>query len=422
MNAHHPLGLFMNRLRLIFCKNTQFYLYIEISSVLFSFFAVFLLSLQSKSYKEPMILENISIINYKNIKGVNLDLSPKINCLIGHNGVGKTNFLDAIYYLSFCRSANNPIDSQIIMHDENFFMLEGNYRTEQGDIENIYCGMKRGTKKHFKRNKKEYKRLSQHIGLVPLIYVSPSDSSLIEGGSEGRRRLMDVVISQYDHSYMELLSNYNKALQQRNALLKMEEEPDSSLLDIWEQEMARNGELLFQKRLAFVDELVPVFQQIYQQISGQREIVSLRYISHCQRGPLLDVIQRDRFKDRAVGYSLHGVHRDDLEMLIGDFQMKREGSQGQNKTFVLALKLAQFDFLRRTSSTTTPLLLLDDIFDKLDAQRVESIVQLVSGDNFGQIFITDTNRDHLDKILSKSDGEYKIFTVEGGDIELMNNS
>ncbi len=421
MNAHHPLGLFMNRLRLIFCKNTQFYLYIEISSVLFSFFAVFLLSLQSKSYKEPMILENISIINYKNIKGVNLDLSPKINCLIGHNGVGKTNFLDAIYYLSFCRSANNPIDSQIIMHDENFFMLEGNYRTEQGDIENIYCGMKRGTKKHFKRNKKEYKRLSQHIGLVPLIYVSPSDSSLIEGGSEERRRLMDVVISQYDHSYIELLSNYNKALQQRNALLKMEE-PDSSLLDIWEQEMARNGELLFQKRLAFVDELVPVFQQIYQQISGQREIVSLRYISHCQRGPLLDVIQRDRFKDRAVGYSLHGVHRDDLEMLIGDFQMKREGSQGQNKTFVLALKLAQFDFLRRTSSTTTPLLLLDDIFDKLDAQRVESIVQLVSGDNFGQIFITDTNRDHLDKILSKSDGEYKIFTVEGGDIELMNNS
>ena len=422
MNSHHPFGLFMNRLRLIFCKNTQFYLYIEISNVLFSFFAVFLLSLQSKSYKEPMILENISIINYKNIKGVNLDLSPKINCLIGHNGVGKTNFLDAIYYLSFCRSANNPIDSQIIMHDENFFMLEGNYRTEQGDIENIYCGMKRGTKKHFKRNKKEYKRLSQHIGLVPLIYVSPSDSSLIEGGSEERRRLMDVVISQYDHSYIELLSNYNKALQQRNALLKMEEEPDSSLLDIWEQEMARNGELLFQKRLAFVDELVPVFQQIYQQISGQREIVSLRYISHCQRGPLLDVIQRDRFKDRAVGYSLHGVHRDDLEMLIGDFQMKREGSQGQNKTFVLALKLAQFDFLRRTSSTTTPLLLLDDIFDKLDAQRVESIVQLVSGDNFGQIFITDTNRDHLDKILSKSDGEYKIFTVEGGDIELMNNS
>lgn len=363
-----------------------------------------------------MILKNISIINYKNIKGVNLELSPKINCLIGHNGVGKTNFLDAIYYLSFCRSAGNPIDSQIITHGEDFFMLEGNYLDDGGDVENIYCGMKRGSKKHFKRNKKEYKRLSQHIGLIPLIFVSPADASLIEGGSEERRKLLDVVISQYDYSYIEALTNYNKALQQRNALLKMDEEPDAALMEIWEQEMARNGELIYQKRDQFVQELIPIFQRIYQHISGQREEVSLKYVSHCQRGPLLEVIQRDRFKDRAVGYSLHGVHRDDLEMLIGDFQMKREGSQGQNKTFVLALKLAQFDFLRRTSSNTTPLLLLDDIFDKLDAQRVEAIVQLVSGENYGQIFITDTNRDHLDKILHESDGDYKIFTVENGNL------
>lgn len=367
-----------------------------------------------------MILKNISIINYKNIKAVNLELSPKINCLIGHNGVGKTNFLDAIYYLSFCRSANNPIDSQVITHREDFFMLEGNYLNDHGDVENIYCGMKRGSKKHFKRNKKEYKRLSQHIGLIPLVFVSPADTSLIDGGSEERRKLMDVVISQYDYSYIEALTNYNKALQQRNALLKMEDEPDSTLMEIWEQEMARNGELIYQKRDAFVNELIPVFQRIYQHISGQREQVSLHYISHCQRGDLLDVIQRDRFKDRAVGYSLHGVHRDDLEMMIGDYQMKREGSQGQNKTFVLALKLAQFDFLRRTCSKTTPLLLLDDIFDKLDAQRVEAIVQLVSGENYGQIFITDTNRDHLDKILHDSDGDYKIFMVEDGNLTLNN--
>ena len=366
-----------------------------------------------------MILKNISIINYKNIKAANLELSPNINCLIGHNGVGKTNFLDAIYYLSFCRSAYNSIDSQVITHDEAFFMLEGNYVNDGGeDVENIYCGMKRGTKKHFKRNKKEYKRLSQHIGLIPLIFVSPADTSLIEGGSEERRKLMDVVISQYDYSYIEALSNYNKALQQRNALLKMEEEPDMALMEIWEQEMARNGELIFQKRDQFVRELIPVFQQIYQHISGNREEVTLRYVSHCQRGPLLEVIQRDRFKDRAVGYSLHGVHRDDLEMLIGDYQMKREGSQGQNKTFVLALKLAQFSFLKRTVSNTTPLLLLDDIFDKLDAQRVEAIVQLVSGDNFGQIFITDTNRDHLDQILHNMEGDYKIFSVEDGDVHL----
>lgn len=369
-----------------------------------------------------MILKNISIINYRNIKSANLELSPKFNCLIGHNGVGKTNFLDAIYYLSFCRSAYNPIDSQVICHDEGFFMLEGNYLSDMGDMENIYCGMKRGTKKHFKRNKKEYKRLSQHIGLIPLIFVSPSDTAIIEGGSEERRRLMDVVISQYDHSYIEALANYNKALQQRNALLKMEEEPDMALMEIWEQEMATNGELLYQKRKAFVEELVPVFQRIYQHISGNREEVSLSYESHCQRGALLDVIQRDRFKDRAVGYSLHGVHRDDLSMLIGGYQMKREGSQGQSKTFVLALKLAQFDFLRRTCSNTTPLLLLDDIFDKLDAQRVEAIVELVASDGFGQIFITDTNRDHLDQILHNSVCDYKIFHVEGGEISLKEES
>lgn len=189
---------------------------------------------------------------------------------------------------------------------------------------------------------------------------------------------MDVVISQYDNTYIEALSNYNKALQQRNALLKMETEPDVTLMELWEQQMAMNGELLFAKRQAFVNELIPLFQQIYQHISGDKERVGLHYISHCQRGPLLEVIQRDRFKDRAVGYSLHGVHRDDLEFTIGDYQMKREGSQGQNKSYVIALKLAQFSFLKRTCSNTTPLLLLDDIFDKLDAQRVEAIVQLVS--------------------------------------------
>ena len=199
---------------------------------------------------------------------------------------------------------------------------------------------------------------------------------------------MDVVISQYDHTYIEYLSNYNKALQQRNALLKMETEPDATLMELWEQQMAINGEQL------------------------------LHYISHCQRGPLLEVIQRDRFKDRAVGYSLHGVHRDDLEFTIGDYQMKREGSQGQNKSFVIALKLAQFSFLKRTCSNTTPLLLLDDIFDKLDAQRVEAIVQLVSSDSFGQIFITDTNRDHLDQILHRLDGDYKIFAVENGEMNV----
>ena len=274
--------------------------------------------------------------------------------------------------------------------------------------------MKRGTKKHFKRDGKAYSRLSDHIGLIPVVFVSPADTLLIDGVSEDRRRLMDMVISQYDRSYIELLSGYNKALQQRNALLRMEQEPDLAVLEIWEQQMAVNGEKLYEKRKAFVDELIPIFQRIYQQIAAGKEQVSLRYVSHCERGPLLDVIQRDRAKDRVVGYSLHGVHRDELEMLIDGYPVRREGSQGQHKTFVIALKLAQFDFLKRTVSATTPLLLLDDIFDKLDAQRVERIVRLVSDDGYGQIFITDTNRQHLDQILSSGTTDYKLFRVDNG--------
>lgn len=361
-----------------------------------------------------MILRKLSILNYKNISEAQLELSPKMNCFIGSNGAGKTNVLDVVYYLSFCRSASNPIDSQVIRHEEPFCMIEGEYWNDDNQ-EIISCGMKRGVKKHFKRNKKEYRKLSEHIGLIPLVVVSPSDTLLIEGGSEERRRLMDMVISQYDRSYIDHLNRYNTALAQRNTLLKMEDqEPDPSLMQIWEEQMAEEGEQLFLRRRSFVEELIPVFQEYYQQISQHREQVGLNYVSHCQRGPLLDVIQRDRIKDRAVGYSLHGVHRDDLEFTLDGHMMKREGSQGQNKTYVIALKLAQFDFLKRTASQTIPLLLLDDIFDKLDASRVEQIVKLVSGDNFGQIFITDTNRDHLDQILSSSALDYKIFQVEDG--------
>ena len=212
---------------------------------------------------------------------------------------------------------------------------------------------------------------------------------------------MDVVISQYDNLYMDALTRYNKALQQRNSMLKQEDEPDGTLLELLEMQMAEHGETLYQKRAAFVEELTPVFQRIYQTISGDREQVTLEYVSHCQRGPLLDV---------------HGIHKDDLVMKLGGYPMKREGSQGQNKTYVLALKLAQFDFLRRTAGNNTPWLLLDDIFDKLDSSRVEQIVRLVSGDDFGQIFITDTNRDHLDKILQGSGFSYKLFSVENGEI------
>lgn len=365
------------------------------------------------SYLCTMILEKLSLINYKNIREATLELSPKINCMIGRNGVGKTNILDAVYFLSFCHSASNPVDSALIRHDENFLMLEGIYLPTGITIS---CGMKHGSKKHFRRNKKEYRRLSEHIGLIPLVMVSPADTLLIDGGSEERRRLMDMVISQYDHTYMEAVTRYNKALQQRNAMLKQEEEPDPEIIGLWEEQMAFEGERIYQRRQSFVSELTPIFQHYYERISSNREQVAIDYVSHCQRGPLLEVIQRDRQKDRIMGYSLHGTHRDDLVFSLGGHPIRREGSQGQHKTFVIALKLAQFDFLKRTNGGNTPILLLDDIFDKLDSSRVEEIVKLVAGEEFGQIFITDTNREHLDQILAASSHDYKIFFVDNGDI------
>ena len=364
-----------------------------------------------------MILKKISVLNYKNIAQAELEFSPKMNCFIGHNGVGKTNLLDAVYFLSFCKSATNAVDSQDIRHGEEFFMLQGEYERENGEPEVVYCGLKRRQKKSFKRNKKEYKRLSEHIGLIPLVLVTPADAALIAGGSEERRRFMDMVIVQYDHEYLEALTRYNKALQQRNVLLKQEEEPDEELMRVWEEIMAQEGTTIYEKRKAYVEEFIPVFQDFYSRISQGKEEVGLQYVSHGQRGDLLEVIRRDRAKDRVMGYSLHGIHKDDLEMTLGGFPIKREGSQGQNKTYLIALKLAQFDFLRRTGSRTVPLLLLDDIFDKLDADRVEQIVKLVSGEQFGQIFVTDTNRDHLDRILEKMDNDYKLFYVEKGEVK-----
>ena len=363
-----------------------------------------------------MILKQISILNYKNLEQVELEFSPKMNCFIGQNGMGKTNLLDAVYYLSFCKSATNPIDSQNMMHDRDFFVIQGVYESESDDREEVYCGMKRRQKKMFKRNKKEYSRLSDHIGFIPLVMVSPADTELIAGGSEERRRFMDVVISQYDKEYLEALIRYNKALQQRNTLLKAEAEPDEELLSVWEEMMAMTGEVVYRKRCEFIDEFIPTFQTFYSYISQDKEVVNLSYESHAKQGNLLEQLKDNRVRDRIMGYSLKGVHKDDLTMQLGEYPIKREGSQGQNKTYLIALKLAQFDFLRRTGSNTIPLLLLDDIFDKLDASRVEQIVKLVSGDRFGQIFITDTNRDHLDKIMQKIEGEYKVFEVIDGSV------
>lgn len=370
-----------------------------------------------------MRLTSLTIFNYKNIAEAELCFSPKLNCFIGGNGQGKTNVLDAIHFLSFCRSYSSSIDMLSVRHGQEFMSLQGRYEDEDGTEEDIHCGLKVGQKKIVRRGKKVYRRISEHIGLIPLVMVSPADQVLVSGGSEERRRFIDMVICQYDPAYTESLIRYNKALQQRNALLKQEQEPDAEVMLLFEEQMAHEGEYIYQKRNEYITQLIPIFQQFYKQISQGSEEVELRYVSHLQRGPLLEQLTSQRFKDRAVGYSLHGIHKDDLEMLQNGYPVRREGSQGQSKTFLIALKLAQFDFLSRAGSSlrsvtgrscTIPLLLLDDIFDKLDAERVEQIVKLVGGDRFGQIFITDTNREHLDAILGTMGGDNRIFYVEKG--------
>ena len=360
-----------------------------------------------------MILNRITILNYKNLEQVELSFSPKLNCLFGRNGMGKTNLLDALYFLSFCKSAGNPVDSQNIRHEADFFMIQGFYEEENGELEEIYCGMKRRQKKQFKRNKKEYSRLADHIGFIPLVMVSPADQELILGGSEERRRFMDVVISQFDKAYLEALIRYNKALAQRNVLLKSDLPVDEELFSVWEEMMAQAGEVVFAKREAFIREFTPIFQDFYAYISQEHEAVTLTYESHARDTSLYEVIRQSRQRDQIMGFSLKGIHKDELVMQLGGYPLRREGSQGQNKTYLVALKLAQFDFLKRMGRTT-PLLLLDDIFDKLDAHRVEQIVKLVAGKRFGQIFISDTNREHLDAILQKVESDYRIFKVEDG--------
>lgn len=360
-----------------------------------------------------MFLNKISLLNYRNIEECELEFSPKINCFLGRNGMGKTNLLDAIYFLSFCKSHLNNIDRQLIRYNADFFMLQGWYQ-KNGNQELISCGVKTKQRKQFLRNKKEYERLSDHIGFVPLVIISPSDLLLIQGGSDERRRFLDLIISQYDKDYLQKLIAYSVALQNRNALLKMPN-LDLEMLEMYELQMAQNAQPIFEKRSAFIEHFLPLFKVYYARISDENESVDLRYESQLQNADLLKLFGENRDKDRILGFSTCGIHRDDLGMYMHDFPLKKAASQGQNKTFLVAMKLAQFALLKQFGHVK-PILLLDDVFDKLDAQRVKNIVEIVSTDDFGQIFITDTNRQHIDEILNASECEKKLFFVENGKI------
>ena len=369
-----------------------------------------------------MILEQLSLLNYKNIEQAQLTLSPNVNCLIGANGQGKTNVLDAIYFLSFGKSATAITDGACVRHDAEFMMLQGKYRSALMEEEEISCGIKRGQRKRMRRNDKEYKRLSEHLGVVPLVMLSPADEQLVSGGSEERRRFMDIVLSQVSPNYLAALIRYNKSLQQRNAMLKQEEEPDAQLFEVLEEMMSIDAAVIYQERQAFVRDFVPIFQTMYARFcNAASEEVDILYDTHASRGDLLPILVQDRAKERIVGYTLHGPHKDNLDLLMNGHNVRREASQGQTKTFFIAMKLAQFLYLKSMGEHRTPILLLDDIFDKLDAGRVACIVDYVSGDDFEQIFITDTNREHLDSILAATHREYKLFEVKDGEVALVEN-
>lgn len=357
-------------------------------------------------------------MNYKNIRQAEIVCSTKTNCFFGNNGVGKTNLLDAIYYLSFCKSLRNTVDSQVIYRGEEICVLQGIYDFE-GKDEEIFCSIRPGLRKQFKHNKKDYDKLSEHIGLLPIVTVSPSDSDLISGGSDERRRFIDMIISQHDKNYLNALIQYNKALTQRNVLLR-EKKRDKTLFEAIDIQMAIYGKPVFEKRKSFIDTIIPVFEQYYKDISNAPEKIGLKYISQLENIDFEKVLKESFEKDMLLGYTSTGVHKDELEMTLDRQLMRKIGSQGQNKTFLIALKLAQFAFLASKASTQ-PILLLDDIFDKLDSERVEKIIHLVSGDLFGQIFITDTNRKYLDRILEAIGKDYSLFRVEQGNVELMEN-
>ncbi len=360
-----------------------------------------------------MYLKELQILNYKNIREASLSFVPKINCLVGHNGMGKTNVLDAIYYLSFCKSAFNNVDSQNICHEEAFAMMQGSYEPEM----HITCGLKRGQKKQFRCGTKDYKRLIDHIGKIPLVMVSPQDSELIIEGSEARRKFIDGVISQSNREYLHQLTNYNALLKQRNALLKQLEEcaQDITLheevFEVLEMQMVEFANYIFAERTRFIEAFLPHFQEIYNHIAENQEIVSLTYVSQLQNRDLAEAFRQTRQRDVILGWTSQGIHKDDLEMRLGDYPLKQVASQGQQKTYLIALKLAQALCL------DAPILLLDDIFDKLDAKRVERIVDLVNSDRFGQIFITDTDRQHLIEILKPLQENSKIFVVQNGEIK-----
>lgn len=359
-----------------------------------------------------MILKSITLTNYKSFSAKTVDFDPKINCFIGPNGIGKSNVLDAIYHLSFGKSYFNPISSQNIKHGEDFFAIKGSYRNESKE-EVVIINFKKNDKKVIKRNNKKYEKFSDHIGFIPLVIISPSDRNLIAEGSDIRRKFIDSVISQSDKKYLENLINYNKILTQRNSLLKLifkNKNFDKQTIQVYDSQLESIGEKIHMKRKMFLNHFIPVFKDKYKSISNNNEDVDIRYKTDLEFDKLSVLLQENIEKDMFLQYTSKGIHKDDLVFNINDYSVKKFGSQGQQKSLLIALKLAQFDFLK-SQNKNNPILLLDDIFDKLDKNRVKQIINLVSADDFGQIFISDTDEERTIESIKEINNSNKIFKL-----------
>lgn len=359
-----------------------------------------------------MYLKKLTLVNFKNLESKTFHFEQKINCFVGQNGVGKTNILDAIYYLSFTKSYFNPVAVQNIQHNKNFFVIEGDYSINERP-EKIICSLKKGQKKVLKRNGKSYEKFSDHVGQVPLVIISPSDRDLVTNGSDARRKFIDGVISQQDKNYLQDLISYNKVLTQRNALLKYfaaNRTFDAKNLEVYDDQLISYGDNIYSKRKEFLKSFIPIFNKKHKIISNAKETVNLIYKSQLNSNNFRDLLNNSFQKDKILQFTTTGLHKDDLSFVIGDYPIKKFGSQGQQKSYLIALKFAQFEFIKQQSKVT-PILLLDDIFDKLDSKRVKQIIKMVNDSNFGQLFISDTDAKRTENVVKSAHDNYEIFKL-----------
>jgi len=360
-----------------------------------------------------MHLSHLHLVNYKNYPDLELHFVPGINGIVGPNGAGKTNILDAVYYLSMCKSYLNVNDRQNLRFDQAFFAISSQWELDQKACE-VQIAYKAGVKKQVKWNKKAYDKLTAHIGKLPVVFISPYDGDLIAEGSDLRRKWMDGILAQLDKNYLEEIQKYARLLEQRHAVLRNMHEHrlfDPDAIEVWDAQLIPCGNYIHEQRKAFLAEFIPVFKRFYQQIGQNAEEVDITYRSQLSDGSFATLLQASAKTDALTQYTNVGVHKDDLLFTIKGHPVKKFGSQGQQKSFIIALRLSQFDWLKQHKGQK-PILLLDDIFDKLDNERVSRLIALVSADYFGQVLITDTDPERMQALFSQLPGETQLFQIK----------